>query len=155
MPIIFLAAHMNKAKKPFGIVFFVTILFSASMLFGCIGVGDNVSVDHPPTPVRELFVVNSGGGSVSVFDASLSGDIDPLRTFGNLTGLSAPKGIAVDVTNNEFFVANSLNYTITVYSRTASGNMAPLRIISGPSTALNEPVSVAVDTLNNEIFVGN
>lgn len=145
--------HMKNIKKIYSIFFSVTILISLFLLFGC--GGDGSSVNPPHTATKELFVLNSGGSSVSVFDASSGGDILPLRTFGNVTGLSSPKGIAVDPIHDEIFVVNSLNYTITVYVRTANGNLAPLRVISGPTTGMIEPVSIAVDTVNNEIFVGN
>ncbi len=104
---------------------------------------------------REVFVINSGNDTVSVFDTSLSGNVNALRQFGIITGLSAPLGIAVDTVNNEIFVVNKGNSSITVYGRTASGNIMPVRTISGASTGLSAPLGIAVDMVNNEIFVAN
>jgi 6-phosphogluconolactonase (cycloisomerase 2 family) len=117
----------------------------------------SVKPPFPQRDVKELFVLNPRTNNISVFDASLSGDVKPLRTFGNMTSLSGPSGIAVDTTHNEIFVANKYNNSITVYSRTDSGNVAPVRTISGPSTKLNFDVhdssAIALDTVHNEIFV--
>jgi DNA-binding beta-propeller fold protein YncE len=104
---------------------------------------------------NEIFITNFAypdRSSITVYTRTANGNASPVRTIsGNLTGLNAPNGIAVDTANNEIFVANYLSNSINVYTRTAKGNTAPLRTISG----LGGPISVAVDTINNEIFVAN
>src|SRR5512143_2013800 len=97
--------------------------------------GSNEAIATPfATATREVFVISSRNDSVTVFDASLSGNVNALRQFGIITGLSTPLGIAVDTVNNEIFVVNKGNTSITVYGRTDSGNIAPVRTISGAST---------------------
>ncbi|MGD0625891.1 MAG: hypothetical protein ABSB32_14380 [Thermodesulfobacteriota bacterium] len=107
------------------------------------GGGGPVQPQAQPT-VRELYVVNQTFKSVSVYDASQTGDIAPLRNFGNLTHLVNPAFVAVDTVNNEIFVANISPDSITVYGRTANGDVAPPRTISGASTGLGRPVFLAV-----------
>lgn len=112
---------------------------------------------------NEVIAVNeghTGGGlaapSITVHSRTASGNVAPLRTIsGALTGLDQPKGLHVDLTNNEIAVANSGTNSIAVYSRTASGNVAPVRTISGLSTGLSKPASVFIDSVNNEIVVTN
>lgn len=103
----------------------------------------------------EFFVTNSNSNSVTVYARRANGNAAPLRTLtGNLTGLSSPSGIAVDLVNDEMFVANKTPpYSVTVYPRTANGNVAPLRTITGNLTTLNDPRGVSVDTLHGEIAV--
>jgi len=104
----------------------------------------------------ELFVTNGGGDTVTVYTRTANGNIAPLRTIsGGATGLSTPRGMALDTVNNELAVANSLSPpSITVYALTANGNVAPLRTISGAATGLTvNTVGLAVDTVNNEFFV--
>jgi hypothetical protein len=104
----------------------------------------------------ELFVTNGGGDTVTVYARTANGNMAPIRTIsGGATGLSTPRGLAVDTVNSELAVANSLNPpSITVYALTANGNVAPLRTISGAATGLTvETVGLAVDTVNNEFFV--
>ena len=143
--------------------FLLAILFILADCGGGGGGGDNSHTNpppiNPPSPAAgEVFVLNGLTDSISVYDASLSGDIAPQRKFGSLTELYAPSGIAVDTVNNEIFVANFAypdRNSITVYTRTVDGNVAPVRTISGYLTGLNAPNGIAVDTVNNEIFVAN
>ena len=106
---------------------------------------------------EEIFVTNSDGNSVTVYNRTAAGNIAPLRTLiGPATGLASPSGLAVDPVNNELFVVNlTLPYSVTVYPRTANGDVAPLRTISGASTALNGPRGIFLDLVNNEIAVAN
>jgi hypothetical protein len=114
---------------------------------------------------NEMIVANEGhvfgappqAPSITVFARAAVGDTAPLRTIqGPLTGLSAPKNIFLDTTNNEIAVANgSPADSITIYSRTATGNVAPLRTIQGALTGLGNPAGVFIDAVNNEIFVAN
>jgi hypothetical protein len=104
----------------------------------------------------ELFVANIVGDAVTVYSRTASGNTAPLRTLsGGATGLSAPRSLALDLTNNELVVANDDTDSVTVYSRTASGNTAPLRTLSGGATGLHGPVALALDLTNDELFVVN
>src|SRR5258708_7732260 len=95
--------------------------------------------------------------SITVFEKLAGGDVAPLRTIqGPLTGLSAPKNLFVDTTNDEIAVANgSDSDSITIYSRIDAGNVVPLRTIQGPLTGLSNPSGVFIDTVNDEIVVAN
>jgi 6-phosphogluconolactonase (cycloisomerase 2 family) len=114
---------------------------------------------------NEIIVSNEGhvfgapprDPSITVFTRLAAGDTAPLRTIqGPLTGLSAPKNISLDTTNNEIAVANGFPAnSITIYSRTATGNVAPLRTIQGTLTGLSNPSGVFIDAVNNELFVAN
>jgi len=149
---------IQKTLRLLGIIFAISL---AACGGGGDGGGSHTSPPpiNPPSPtVSELFVLNGLTESVSVFDASLNGNVTPQRKFGNLTNLYDPHGIAVDTANNEIFISNFAypnHSSITVYSRTANGNAAPVRTISGNLTGLNAPNGIAVDTVNNEIFVAN
>jgi hypothetical protein len=65
---------------------------------------------------------------VTVYPRTASGNVAPLRTItGAGTMLDGPRGVAVDVRNNELIVANRAGFSITVYARTANGNAGPIR----------------------------
>ncbi len=113
---------------------------------------------------NEIFVTNEGHilgqppalPSITVYARTASGNVAPTRTIqGTSTGLSIPKLIHVDLTNNEMAVANGGNNSITIYARTANGNVAPLRTIAGLLTGLNNPTGVFIDKVNNELLVAN
>jgi DNA-binding beta-propeller fold protein YncE len=110
---------------------------------------------HEAVAQGELFVTNDGGNSITVFPRNATGDPPSRIIAGAATGLSRPKGIAVDPVNNEIFVANLQANSITVYGLGANGNVAPLRTISGAATNLNSPYGVVVDPVNNEVYVVN
>jgi Uncharacterized conserved protein len=135
---------------------------------GCSGDGSSEGEGSSPSPApisRKLFVTNSSGDKISVFDVNeifktepdVNGivDVAPIRTIGSKTGLSSPGGVFVDTKNNEIFVTNSSSNTITVYRRTADGDVSPKRTIAGPNTGLSGPVGIFVDTEHDEIFVAN
>lgn len=107
---------------------------------------------------EEIFVTNQPSNSVTVYTRTGSGNLAPLRTLvGAATGLASPRGLAVDIVNNELIVVNtlSLSESVTVYPRTANGNVAPLRTISGPLTGLSDSRGLSVDVVNNELAVVN
>jgi hypothetical protein len=119
----------------------------------------------------ELFVVNNGNNSVTVYSLPLpqSGcqccgfpriqcNTPPLRTLiGPTTGLNNPVSLALDLTHSELFVANPDSNSVTVYGLTASGDTPPpLRTLSGAGTGGREqPVGLALDLTHNELFLTN
>ncbi|HEY3448288.1 MAG TPA: Ig-like domain-containing protein [Myxococcales bacterium] len=118
------------------------------------GESTDSAVASATTVPLEVCTSNASGNSVADFLASSSGNVSPQRSFGSQTGLSTPRGVAVDATNNEVYVANAATNTISVYPRgTASGNVAPTRVLAGSLTNLSEPTGLAVDPINNELFV--
>ena len=105
---------------------------------------------------NELFVSDTSGNSITVYNRTANGNTAPIRTlFGAATGLAVPTGIVVDTVNSELVVANNAANWISVFGETASGNTAPARILGGASTGLANPDGIAVDTVNNELFVAN
>ena len=92
----------------------------------------------------ELIVANSAGSnSIAVFSRLASGNVAPKRVIaGSATGLSYPRGVAIETTNNELMVAHL--YSVSVFRRTAEGNVAPLRTLSGTATRLGTVTGVAV-----------
>ena len=119
----------------------------------------STEVSAVPSSGRELCVTNENSHTVAVFDPTASGNVQPLRRLGDLTGLGNLQAVAFDRVNGEIYVANTASspyspaYPVTVYARTASGNIAPVRVISGTSTGLKGAVGIAVDPVNNEVFV--
>lgn len=126
------------------------------LTFGCSN--DKGGGDENPNLAsisRKIFVTNSGGDRISVFDANANGNVGPIRSIGSNTGLSDPSSVFLDTENDELFAANSENDTITVYRRKDEGDVTPLRIIGGENTGLFVPQDVFVDNINNEVFVAN
>jgi DNA-binding beta-propeller fold protein YncE len=120
------------------------LFFTVSLLAAC-GSSDNARLEP-----RELFVCNLY--HVSIFDASMSGNVSPLKVFAQTTEPSGLSGMTVDVINDEIFVL--ARDSITVYARSPNGDIVPLRKISGDSTALVAS-GIAVNNSSNEIFVTN
>ncbi|MGH7388032.1 MAG: beta-propeller fold lactonase family protein [Candidatus Rokuibacteriota bacterium] len=109
-----------------------------------------------PSSQEELVVANSGTATVTVYGRTITGNTAPLRTIaGAATGMSAPRGVALDLVRDELLVANTLTSSITVYPRTASGNAAPLRTLAGGATGLNTPGGLALNLRDDELVVAN
>src|ERR1700752_4239718 len=89
--------------RAFLLAFLITV--SSSLLWiGCSGSGqEGASVTSIS---RKLFVVNSDGNGISVFDADAHDNAAPIRTIGSNTGLFGPEGIFVDTESNQIFVTN-------------------------------------------------
>jgi DNA-binding beta-propeller fold protein YncE len=138
----------NHAVGRFLLGTFRTVSLSAAIL---LAVGTRAALAQD-----ELFVTNGGGDTVTVYARTANGNTAPLRTIsGAATGLSTPRGLAVDTVNNELAVANAGsggNGSITVYPLAANGNVAPLRTISF-ATVSNNTIGLALDAVNNEFFV--
>lgn len=112
---------------------------------------------------NELFVSNYGNGLVAVYDLAAAYKINfsepanmtPLRIVRDLESPMDPRGIAIDVRNDELIVVSHGNSTIAVYPRTANGDTRPKRRLSGPATGLNRPLGIALDVPNDELLVSN
>ncbi len=130
-----------KVKRVLRVGLLTMVLVLSLDLLSC-RVGGSGDANQPA--IRGLYVVNYGLETVSVYDASQTGDIAPLQSFGSLTQLGNPQFVAVDTVNNEIFVTNLTGNSVTVYGRTANGNVAPTRTISGENTRLGDPAFLAV-----------
>jgi DNA-binding beta-propeller fold protein YncE len=105
---------------------------------------------------NDIYIANSVGGSITVYDRADSGDVAPARVISYTdTDVRSPTGIAADSVHNEIFVLNFGNNSISVYSRATSGDLSLVRTISGVATIIHRPSAIAVDAVHNEIFVAN
>ncbi|MBI4819505.1 MAG: hypothetical protein HY791_24750 [Deltaproteobacteria bacterium] len=109
---------------------------------------EDASVGQDGGSARELCVSRTNR-QVLAFRATQERSDPPIRSFGDVTRLAGPSGIAVDSTHDEIFVANSDTRSVLVFSRTAAGNIAPLRSIEGVPGIVDW---VAVDPIDAEIY---
>ncbi len=103
--------------------------------------GSNTGLIYPHTIVVDaegnIYVTNHGSSSgradtVTVFPAGSNGNVAPSATIaGSNTGLSDPRGIALDA-NGNIYVANYDASTVTVYPAGSNGNVAPSETIDSP-----------------------
>jgi sugar lactone lactonase YvrE len=107
-----------------------------------------------------LYVVNSGNQSITVYGPNADGETPPIRTIsGEKTKLNSPVGIAID-TAGKIYVTNDGGISpdgadsITIYARGSSGNIAPVTTIAGPNTQLKLPQGIAADS-DGKIYVAN
>lgn len=107
-----------------------------------------------------LYVANTGGNSVLVFDGigSANGNMAPTRTLaGGNTTFSSPGGIALDATRNKLYVSNAGANAILVFDNADSvlGDTAPSRTIVGVITLLSTPGGIYIDVLADRLYIAN
>jgi len=116
----------------------------------------SLDVEH-----QELYVANPVTHEISVFRATDSGNVAPIRSLkGPHTQISYPHGVFVDTKNDEVVVANFGNHSSTIYRRTASGDAAPIRQIrsapaDAPAPMFGNIGSTTYDTKRNEFLTFN
>jgi YVTN family beta-propeller protein len=108
-----------------------------------------VFVDSSPWGVavnpnnNQVFVTNSGSGTVTVIDGSTYAQVK------DITVGSTPEGIAINSATNRAFVANSGSNTVTVIDTTTDS-------VTGSALPVGAaPWGVALDTATGTIFVSN
>jgi hypothetical protein len=112
-----------------------------------------------------IYVTNDrASNSITVYPAGSKGDVAPKAIIsGSNTGLSTPRGIAIDSSGN-IYVANASDgvvldgveedinetgpATITVYPPGSNGNVKPFKTITGPLTSLAHPEGIAIGLSN-------
>jgi hypothetical protein len=124
--------------------------------------GSNTGLNLPQSiaidPAADrLFVANSGGSSVLVWDgiSTLSGNIAPTRSISGLnTGLLAPVAVAIDSTRDLLYVADQLQGQVVVFSpaSTAGTNTIPTRALAITGANLS---GMALDTANDRLFISD
>jgi sugar lactone lactonase YvrE len=104
---------------------------------------------------KPLYVVNSGGPSVTVYAAGANGDATPTATIaGGNTGLLFPYGIALDGAGNIYVTDADGTPGIYVYAAGASGNATPTARIFNFTTGPFSPLGIALDAAGN-IYVAD
>jgi sugar lactone lactonase YvrE len=137
----------------------ISVFFPASGGKGTIvsGIDDpsGLATDHD----GNLYVINSGNQSITVYGPRANGETPPIRIIsGEKAKLNSPVGIAVDAAG-KIYVTNNGSIgpgadSITVYAPASSGNVAPIAIITGPKTKLKLPQGIAIDS-DGKIYVAN
>jgi uncharacterized protein YjiK len=125
---------------------------------------------------NRLFVAESGNSRVTVYDVTAITDGEnAINVLGqaNFTssafattqaGMSSPRGLAYDSTNNRLFVAESGNNRVTVYDVTAITNGENAINVLGQAlfttsasattqAGMQAPQALAYDSTNNRLFV--
>jgi len=109
---------------------------------------------------NQLYVTDPADNAVDRLDSASTQTVVGIvggAIAGANTGLSQPRGVALD-TSNQLIVANSAApVSITVYTNAsaATGNIAPIANISGSSTNLQSPQQIVLNSnvLNGELYV--
>jgi len=104
-------------------------------------------------PSGNIFLANVSNpplftSSILIFPPGSAGNTPPGVISGNLTGLNAPVGLAIDAASN-VYVANAGAGTIGVFAKGVSGNVAPMITIGGPMTTLQTPTGLSLDPSGN------
>ncbi|MFN2527627.1 MAG: NHL repeat-containing protein [Candidatus Baltobacteraceae bacterium] len=107
---------------------------------------------------NQIYVANTGNGTITIYAAKSLGDVAPVVTIGGPNteppnGMQAPTGLALDSALN-IYVADKATNQILVFAAGATGNVAPIRIIGGSNTGLNNPSDVLVDS-TGKLYVTN
>jgi hypothetical protein len=98
-------------------------------------------------------LIYAAGSNANAAPVAIPGPI-PDRSV-NITGLTAPEGIALD-SSGKIYVTNCLDCygssgtsNLEIFAAGSSGNVAPIATIAGGMTGLSFPEGVAVDSSNN------
>src|ERR1039457_2701034 len=111
-----------------------------------------------------IYVANAGAPGVFVYPplGSSAGLLNeaPIATIsGSNTGLSYPRGIAVDSTSGNIYVADESAASVYVYPALASStgmpNETPTDTITGSNTGLISPYGIALDSTTGKIYVAD
>ncbi len=110
------------------------------------------------TPVKHVYVANTGGRSITVYPLVTSGSYTsaPLETIaGGSTNLQQASGLALDAAGR-IYVADPAHSAVYVYPAFSPGTYSgpPLETIAGGSTGLSFPFGVSVDAVGR-IYVTN
>ncbi len=114
-----------------------------------------LAVDHD----GNLYVVNSGNQSITVYGPEADGETPPIRTIsGEKAKLNSPVGIAIDAAG-KIYVTNDGSIgpgadSINIYAPGSSGNVPPIATIAGSKTQLKLPQGIAIDS-DGKIYVAN
>jgi hypothetical protein len=96
------------------------------------------------------YVANLHGKSVTIYQASASGNSAPLRTIkGSNTTLVGPRSVLVGSDGRIYVgdVSGANTSKVAVFAANANGDVAPERVISGLTTLLGWPQGLALDSV--------
>lgn len=112
---------------------------------------------------KQLFVTNYNAttkqAAIEEYQTYAMGDVLPIASLsGGISGLTQPRGIAIDAKSQNLVVANvnpnsSAPNQVLVYGLAAFGALAPT-VIAGSATQLNSPTGVGFDSADR-IYVAN
>jgi DNA-binding beta-propeller fold protein YncE len=120
--------------------------------------GPHTRISHPISIVANIdgtfYIADAGGAEdkprVEWFPAGQNGNVFPNRVIiGPHTGITSPRGLALDGSGRLFVVDQGTN-KVLVFGSDANGDATPLVVLSG----LSSPEHVFVDQLLN-IYVSN
>ncbi|MGZ3546945.1 MAG: hypothetical protein ACXWNZ_01295 [Vulcanimicrobiaceae bacterium] len=129
--------------------------------------GTNTSLNGPQYSAfnsgKQLFVTNynasTSQAAIEEYQEYAMGDVLSLASFsGGLTGLTQPRGIAIDAKSQNLVVANvnpaaSAPNQVLLFATSTFGSVAPT-VIAGNLTQLNSPTGVGFDAADR-IYVAN
>ena len=114
-----------------------------------LGVGPTFA--YIDTHLLRLYVVNTGGNSVTVFDlTTINLSNNPgLTTLATVNVGSGPVGVTALPDGTRFYTANALSNDVTVVSATSYSVLKTVPVGQGPVWIASEPSSTKVYTANN------
>ncbi len=104
------------------------------------------------TANNRLFVANSGGGDILIFEkvSTLTGNVAPTRVLTS-TNLSLPTDVAVDPGRDLLYVADSLEVAVFAAASTANGTTVAIRVIQPGFT----PSAILLDATSDRLFLAD
>lgn len=101
---------------------------------------------------NRLYVANSGGGSILVFDkaSTLNGNVTPTRTITSAS-LAMPLDVTLDPVKDLLYVADNFEVAVFSTAHTINGVTGAARVFQLPFT----PGALHLDSTNDRLFVAD
>jgi sugar lactone lactonase YvrE len=101
---------------------------------------------------NRLYVANTGGGSILVFDnaSTLNGNMSPTRTIAS-ANLATPADVALDPVRDLLYVADNMEVAVFSTAHTITGVTPAARVFQLPFT----PGALHLDAASNRLFVAD
>lgn len=126
------------------------IASSNNQVAATVPLGVGPTFGYVDTHLNRLYVTNTGGNSVSVFDISniQPGNSQAIPTLGTVNVGSGPVGVTALPNGTKFYVANSRSNDVSVVSATSFGVLKTIPVGQNPVWVASEPTSTKVYTAN-------
>ena len=120
-------------------------------IFASVPLGVGPTFGYLDPHLNRLYVTNTGGNSVTVFDASnVSLTVNPaIQTLATVNVGSGPVSVAALPNGLSFYVANSISNDVTVVSATSFNVVGTIPVGQSPVFVATEPTSTKVYTANS------